>query len=89
MISSGGLTDRLDRLGKAGLVHRPAGDGDGRSLPVELTDEGRRRTEAAFRADMLVEADLLRGLSDHECKTLANLLRKLSLTMGRTRQSEA
>lgn len=82
MISSGGLTDRLNRLAKAGLIHRPAAEGDARSLPVELTEEGRLRAETAFREDMRVEAALLAGLSEDEQATLAELLRKLALSLG-------
>lgn len=79
MISSGGLTDRLNRLGKADLIRRPATEGDGRSLPVELTEEGRRCTEAAFREDMALEAELLAVLTAEEQTALASLLRKLAL----------
>src|SRR3954462_259051 len=52
MISSGGLTDRLERLEKAGLVMRRPSDTDARSLLVELTKNGRKTAEAAFREDM-------------------------------------
>lgn len=77
MISSGGLTDRLGRLERAGLVRRTEPEGDARSLPVELTAEGARRAEAAFRQDMAIEAELLRGLSRTEQQELAALLSKL------------
>lgn len=81
MISSGGLTDRLDRLEKAGLIRRPADSADARSLPVELTQEGRIRAEAAFREDMQVEAELLGALSDEELLDLSRLLKKLVLSL--------
>jgi DNA-binding MarR family transcriptional regulator len=77
MISSGGLTDRLGRLERAALVRRTEPEGDARSLPVELTAEGRRRAEAAFRQDMAIEAELLRGLSRAEQQELAALLSRL------------
>ena len=81
MISSGGLTDRLKRLTAAGLVHRPAASGDGRSLPVELTEEGRARADAAFRSDMKVESDMLGKMTAKELADLAKLLRRLVLTL--------
>lgn len=81
MISSGGLSDRLRRLTLEGLVSRPASDGDGRSLPVELTPKGRKVTEAAFREDMAVEANLLAGLSEAETRSLGALLRKLAASL--------
>jgi len=84
MISSGGLTDRLNRLEKAGLIRRAAAEGDGRSLPVELTQEGVRRAKAAFREDMAVEAAMLSGLTEEEQSDLARLLRKLALTITET-----
>jgi DNA-binding MarR family transcriptional regulator len=83
MISSGGLTDRLDRLEKAELIRRGEPQGDARSLPVELTREGRRRVETAFREDMKIEAQLLAGLSGKELKTLEGLLRKLVRSLDR------
>jgi len=81
MISSGGLTDRLNRLAKAGLIRRVEAEGDGRSLPVELTEEGRRRAREAFREDMAIEAAMLQGLTEEEQVQLAALLRKLTLTI--------
>jgi DNA-binding MarR family transcriptional regulator len=81
LISSGGLTDRLNRLETKGLIRRGESEGDARSLPVELTKEGRKRAEATFREDMKVEAQLLAALSGTEKKTLEELLRKLVLTL--------
>jgi DNA-binding MarR family transcriptional regulator len=84
MISSGGLTDRLGRLEKAGLIRRLPGETDKRSLLVELTRAGRDKTEAAFREDMALEKMLIAGLSKTERKQLADLLRKLAAsTEGR------
>lgn len=77
MISSGGLTHRLDRLEKAGLVAREQAPHDGRSLLVVLTEEGRARAEAAFRTDMASEARFLDALDQAERDALAGLLRKL------------
>lgn len=81
MISSGGLTDRLNRLVRAGMITRPPSPEDGRSLLVQLTDKGRAAVEAAFREDMGVEAGMLAVLTDVERKALAGLLRKLALGM--------
>ena len=83
MISSGGLTDRLNRLELAGLIRRGDSHGDARSLPVELTPEGRRRAEAAFRKDMALEKALLAELNQAELKSLDRLLRKLVLSLDR------
>ncbi len=83
MISSGGLTHRLARLERAGLIRREPSPEDGRSLLVSLTDDGRQRAEAAFRADMASEAEFLAGLNADEREALAALLRRLSLSVER------
>jgi DNA-binding MarR family transcriptional regulator len=77
MISSGGLTHRLIRLEKAGLVRREKAPGDGRSLLVTLTEEGGRRVEAAFRADMENEMRFLGGMAPERRDLLAALLKEL------------
>lgn len=83
MISSGGLSHRLDRLERAGLITRERSPEDGRSILVGLTEEGRRRAEAAFRADMANEAALLAGMDAERRDALAALLRELTLAIGR------
>jgi DNA-binding MarR family transcriptional regulator len=77
MISSGGLTHRLDRLTKAGLIRREKSQKDGRSIEVVLTDKGRALAEAAFRKDMASEMQFLRHLTREERDLLSGLLRKL------------
>lgn len=77
MISSGGLTHRLDRLEKAGLVRRERSPNDGRSVEVALTEAGAALAEKAFRADMASEAGFLAPLNASEREVLAGLLRKL------------
>lgn len=77
MISSGGLTHRLDRLEKAGLIRREKSPNDGRSMLVALTDAGNVLAETAFRQDMASELRFLAPLSSTERETLAGLLRKL------------
>jgi DNA-binding MarR family transcriptional regulator len=81
MISSGGLTHRLDRLQKAGLIERMPSPEDGRSMLVALTSEGRRRVEEAFRADMASEAEFLAEMPPDKREALAGLLRELNLAV--------
>jgi DNA-binding MarR family transcriptional regulator len=81
MISSGGLTDRLSRLERRGLIARIPCEEDRRSLIVELTETGRVLVEAAFEADMAVERGLLDGLSATERRDLAALLTKLAASI--------
>ncbi|AWB08733.1 MarR family transcriptional regulator (plasmid) [Azospirillum humicireducens] len=86
MVSSGGMTHRLNKLSQAGLIERRPAEEDGRSLLVELSETGRRTAEAAFREDMALEARLLAGLSDAEQEQLAALLRRLEGSLTADRQ---
>lgn len=81
MISSGGLTDRLARLVKRGLIRRKPDAQDRRSLLVELTDKGRTLIEAAFVEDMQTERALTAALSATERDQLAHLLQKLAVAL--------
>jgi len=79
MISSGGLTDRLTRLERKGLIARVPSNNDARSLLVELTAAGRKQKEAAFRADMDLERKLISVLTAAERRQLGGLLAKLAV----------
>jgi DNA-binding MarR family transcriptional regulator len=80
LVSSGTMTNRIDRLVARRLVHREADPGDGRSVLVTLTEDGRTRVDAAITRLVDVEAELLRALSRGDRDRLAGLLRKLSLS---------
>lgn len=77
MVSSGGLTYRLKRLEARGLICRIPSPDDGRSLIVELTAEGHKRTRAAFLEDMQLEKSWLSAMSAEKRHDLAGLLREL------------
>ncbi|MBO9625245.1 MAG: MarR family transcriptional regulator [Microbacterium sp.] len=80
LVSSGTMTNRIDRLVGRRFVRREADPDDGRSVLVTLTDDGRIRVDAAITRLVDVEADLLQGLSRGDRERLAALLRKLSLS---------
>ena len=80
LVSSGTMTNRIDRLVGRRFVRREADPADGRSVLVTLTDDGRIRVDAAITRLVDVEADLLQGLSRGDRDRLAALLRKLSLS---------
>ncbi|MFK3678541.1 MarR family winged helix-turn-helix transcriptional regulator [Microbacterium sp. NPDC090218] len=80
LVSSGTMTNRIDRLVGRRFVRREADPGDGRSVLVTLTDDGRIRVDAAITRLVDVEADLLQALSRSDRDRLAGLLRKLSLS---------
>ncbi|MGL4440822.1 MAG: MarR family winged helix-turn-helix transcriptional regulator [Bosea sp. (in: a-proteobacteria)] len=81
MITSGGLTGRLERLQKRGLVERIQDTADGRSLLVALTSEGHEKVQLAIIEDMRTESKMLDGLTQDEKDALAELLRKLALSL--------
>ncbi|MFJ2553281.1 MarR family winged helix-turn-helix transcriptional regulator [Microbacterium sp. NPDC087591] len=80
LVSSGTMTNRIDRLVGRRFVRREADPDDGRSVLVILTDDGRIRVDAAITRLVDVEADLLQALSRGDRDRLAGLLRKLSLS---------
>jgi DNA-binding MarR family transcriptional regulator len=77
MLSSGGMTKRLDRLEEAGLVERRPDPGDRRGTLVGLTRKGQALVDAALPTHVGNEERLLRTLSASERRTLDELLRKL------------
>ncbi|MFC8587207.1 MarR family winged helix-turn-helix transcriptional regulator [Streptomyces sp. NPDC057217] len=78
MITTGGMTGRLDRLEKAGLLGRSPDPNDRRGLRVTLSERGRELVDLAV-ADGLAEqrTALESALDAEETEQLAGLLRKL------------
>ncbi|GLZ75206.1 MarR family transcriptional regulator [Actinorhabdospora filicis] len=79
MLTSGGLTGRLDKLEKAGLIERLPDPDDRRALRVRLTDAGRTAVEAAVRAGVEAQQKILDVLTPDEQAVLAGLLRRVHL----------
>ena len=77
MMSSGGMTARLDRLEKMGLVARRPNPDDRRGTLVHLTDAGVALIERALPAHLANQANLTACLSRPELLTLSGLLEKL------------
>src|SRR5580658_25947 len=75
LVTSGTMTNRIDRLAEAGLVHREPDPRDRRGVLVTLTDEGRARVDAALEDLLTSERTLLAGLDDAERESLSALLR--------------
>jgi DNA-binding MarR family transcriptional regulator len=80
MLSSGAMTNRLDRLEEMGLIRRLADPDDRRGRLVELTPKGLKLVDEAVVAHFANEDRLLGGLSAKERDTLAGLLKKLLLS---------
>jgi DNA-binding MarR family transcriptional regulator len=77
LLSSGGMTKRLDRLEEAGLVERRPDPDDRRGTLVRLTRRGKRVIDRALEAHLANEERLLASLSATDRRALDALLRKL------------
>ncbi len=75
LVTSGTMTNRIDRLAARAMVERQPSPDDRRGVLVSLTAEGRARVDAAMSSLLEVERGLLAGLDAREQGDLAALLR--------------
>jgi DNA-binding MarR family transcriptional regulator len=75
MLSSAGVTSRIDRLERRGLVHRLRDPDDRRGVIVELTEKGLEVVDAAVAALAKSDRELLERLDPDEIRQLEALLR--------------
>ena len=79
LVSSGTMTNRIDRLVQRGLVERKTDPNDGRGILVVMTKSGRERVDVAISTLLRAESELLDRLPKADQERLSALLRKLSL----------
>ncbi|MFG2605809.1 MarR family winged helix-turn-helix transcriptional regulator [Streptomyces sp. NPDC048514] len=77
MLTTGGMTGRLDKLERAGLLHRSPDPHDRRGLQVTLTEEGLRLIDEAVGAGLAEQEAALTSLTAEQAGQLAELLREL------------
>jgi DNA-binding MarR family transcriptional regulator len=77
LVTSGTMTNRVDRLAARGLVQRSPDPADRRGVLVGLTAAGRRTVDAAFEELLRREQALLESLSEEDRARLAGLLKTL------------
>lgn len=82
MVTSGTMTNRIDRLADRNLVKRSPDPHDRRGVIVELTAKGKRAVDAAFEELLTSEADLMETLTPADRDALAGLLRRLMGPFG-------
>lgn len=75
LVTSGTMTNRIDRLAERDLVERLPAPADRRGVLVRLTPEGRARVDAAMEDLLRVESEFLGCLPAADRTTLADLLR--------------
>jgi DNA-binding MarR family transcriptional regulator len=83
LVTSGAITQRLDRLEDRGLITRERSEADGRAVVVTLTPAGRAALDTALPDHLETERQLLEGLPSADRVLLADLLRRLLVALGR------
>ncbi|MBE1874636.1 MarR family winged helix-turn-helix transcriptional regulator [Myceligenerans pegani] len=78
LVTSGTMTNRIDRLADRGFVERHRSPDDRRGVQVELTTAGLKQVDAAMADLLAVEADVLSALDKDDRPGLAALLRTLA-----------
>ncbi|MCG3129104.1 MAG: hypothetical protein CHACPFDD_04013 [Phycisphaerae bacterium] len=83
-LTSGAMTNRIDRLENLRLVVREADPEDRRGVQIALTREGRKLVDEAIAVRLDDARRNICGFSASEEKSLAGLLRRLLLATTRT-----
>ena len=83
LVTSGTMTNRVDRLEDRGLVTRLPDPRDRRGVQVRLTARGKDLVDAALKDLLVREEELLGALTSRQQDVLASLLRTLVLPFDR------
>ncbi|HKE67748.1 MAG TPA: MarR family transcriptional regulator [Nocardioidaceae bacterium] len=89
MLSSSGMTKRLDRMADAGLIERRPDPNDRRGTLVRLTRRGKNVADKAVETHLTNEERLLDPLTAAECRTLDGLLKKLLVPLEQAQSAES
>jgi DNA-binding MarR family transcriptional regulator len=81
LLSSGAVTNRIDRVERRGLVRRVPDPNDRRGVIVKLTPAGRLLADRAIKRHFKAMSDMLSFFPSAERRTLARLLGKLLASM--------
>ncbi|KHL15239.1 UNVERIFIED_CONTAM: MarR family transcriptional regulator [Mumia flava] len=82
LLTSGGITFRLDKMEADGLIRRTRSKEDRRVVYAELTELGLGKIDAVFADHLATEQAMLGLLDAHEQAMLASLLRRLSASVA-------
>lgn len=77
LVTSGTITNRVDRLEARGLVRREPDPNDRRGVRVLLTPDGQARVDGAIEDLLDSEREILSGITSDESAMLAQVLRQL------------
>ncbi len=81
MLTSGGMTGRLDQLEELGLVKRISDKNDRRVMFAQLTPEGLDLIDELVEEHFRREAELLNGIEKKDQMKMSGLLREIETTM--------
>ena len=81
MVTTGAITNRVDRLAERGLVERQAG-ADRRTVIVRLTPTGLALVDEVVSTHLATERSIIDSLAPREQRQLADLLRQLLVGLG-------
>ncbi|MFI6655401.1 MarR family winged helix-turn-helix transcriptional regulator [Streptomyces sp. NPDC050523] len=84
MVTSGAITNRIDRMEAKGLVERVREGDDRRTVKIRLTEHGHEVTRAAFADHLADYARLLAGVDRDLVERTAQGLRQVLETLGDT-----
>jgi len=82
MVTSGAITQRLDKMEARGLVERTPNEADGRGVRVQLTEAGGELIDRALPEHVETEHRILAALDAGERDELAATLRALLESLG-------
>ncbi|WP_166349761.1 MarR family winged helix-turn-helix transcriptional regulator [Phytoactinopolyspora limicola] len=77
LVTSGAITNRIDRMEAKGLVRRIRGTADRRSVKIRLTDQGLQLVDSVLPLHVAHEARLFAELSRQDQEALVSLLSRL------------
>ena len=89
MLSSSGMTKRLDRMAEAGLIERRPDPNDRRGTLVRLTRRGKNVADQAVETHLTNEERLLDPLTAAERRSLDGLLKKLLVPLEQAHAAES
>jgi len=75
MLTSGAMTNRIDRLEESGLISRISDEEDRRRVLVQLTDDGLKLIESAAETRFQAATDAMGCLDHRQSRQLSDLLR--------------
>jgi DNA-binding MarR family transcriptional regulator len=81
LVTSGAMTNRINRLSSRGLVKRQSDPADGRRVTVALTAAGKRLVDETFADFVERESHILGDMSAQDRVELGALLRQLSISI--------